>query len=96
MSRKFKLRDIPTDAEDAAAIASYVIDRRGFLKNSFNAAAGLITVASLGSVAFAATLMGTSENDGGDSAVRFWVPTGAETQCGTAPSTLSRCPIPRS
>ena len=47
------------------------------MRHSFNAAAGLITV-SLGSVGFASLLMGTSENDGGDSSVRFWVPTGAE------------------
>ena len=77
MSRRFKLRDIPSDSGDDAATASYVIDRRGFLKSSFNAAAGLVTLAA-GGVAFAATLMGTSEVDGGDSAVRFWVPTGAE------------------
>ena len=77
MSRRFKLRDIPSDSGEDAATASYVIDRRGFLKSSFNAAAGLVTLAA-GGVAFAATLMGTSEVDGGDSAVRFWVPTGAE------------------
>ena len=77
MSRRFKLRDIPSDSGEDAATASYVIDRRGFLKSSFNAAAGLVTLAA-GGVAFAATLMGASEVDGGDSAVRFWVPTGAE------------------
>ena len=60
MSRRFKLRDIPSDSEEDAATASYVIDRRGFLKSSFNAAAGLVTLAA-GGVAFAATLMGTSE-----------------------------------
>ena len=77
MSRRFKFRDIPSDSGEDAATASYVIDRRGFLKSLFNAAAGLVTLAA-GGVAFAATLMGTSEVDGGDSAVRFWVPTGAE------------------
>ena len=77
MSRRFKPRDIPSETGEDAATASYVIDRRGFLKSSFNAAAGLVTLAA-GGVAFAATLMGTSEVDGGDSSVRFWVPTGAE------------------
>ena len=43
---------------------TYKIDRRDFMRHSFNAAAGLITV-SLGSVGFASLLMGTSENDGG-------------------------------
>ncbi|MEC8723196.1 MAG: hypothetical protein VXX59_05255 [Candidatus Thermoplasmatota archaeon] len=76
MSRRFRLREIPSDQEEEADDA-YKIDRRDFMRHSFNAAAGLITV-SLGSVGFASLLMGTSENDGGDSSVRFWVPTGAE------------------
>ena len=35
-------------------------------------------MASLGSIGFAALLMGQAEASGGDTAVRFWVPTGAE------------------
>ena len=35
-------------------------------------------MASLGSIGFASLLMGTADSSGGDSAVRFWVPTGAE------------------
>ena len=38
----------------------------------------MITVASIGTVGFASLLMGQAEADGGDTAVRYWVPTGAE------------------
>ena len=48
------------------------------MRHSFNTAAGVITMASLGSIGFASLLMGTADSSGGDSAVRFWVPTGAE------------------
>ena len=48
------------------------------MRHSFNTAAGVITMASLGAVGFASLLMGQSDADGGDSSVRFWVPTGAE------------------
>ena len=77
MARRFKLRPIPSqsDVEDESI---KMIDRREFMRLSFNTAAGLITMASLGSVGFAALLMGQPESDGGDSAVRFWVPSGAE------------------
>ena len=48
------------------------------MRHSFNTAAGVITMASLGAVGFASLLMGQSEADGGDSALRFYVPSGAE------------------
>ena len=48
------------------------------MRHSFNTAAGVITMASLGAVGFASLLMGQSDADGGDSSVRYWVPTGAE------------------
>ena len=35
-------------------------------------------MASLGSIGFASVLMGPAESSGGDTAVRFWVPSGAE------------------
>ena len=52
MSRKFRLRplsgyEVPTKEE------SKLIDRREFLRYSFNTAAGGITLASLGSIGFA-------------------------------------------
>ena len=77
MARKFKLRRIPTqsDVEDESI---KMIDRREFMRLSFNTAAGLITMASLGSIGFVSLLMGQASESGGDSAVRFWVPTGAE------------------
>ena len=77
MARRFKLRPIPTES-DVLEESIKMIDRREFMRLSFNTAAGLITMASLGSVGFAALLMGQPESDGGDSAVRFWVPSGAE------------------
>ena len=48
------------------------------MRHSFNTAAGVITMASLGVVGFASLLMGQAESDGGDSLVKFWVPTGTE------------------
>jgi Rieske Fe-S protein len=67
-----------SDSEDNQEEKSNLIDRRDFLRYSFNTAAGGITMASLGSIGFAALLMGQADANGGDSAVRFWVPTGAE------------------
>jgi Rieske Fe-S protein len=67
-----------SDSEDNKEEKSNLIDRRDFLRYSFNTAAGGITMASLGSIGFAALLMGQADANGGDSAVRFWVPTGAE------------------
>ena len=77
MSRNFRLRPL-SDSEDNKEEKSNLIDRRDFLRYSFNTAAGGITMASLGSIGFAALLMGQADAAGGDSAVRFWVPTGAE------------------
>lgn len=77
MSRNFRLRPLSGE-EDQKAEKSNLIDRRDFLRYSFNTAAGGITMASLGSIGFAALLMGQAEASGGDTAVRFWVPTGAE------------------
>ena len=77
MSRNFRLRPL-SDSEDSKEEKSNLIDRRDFLRYSFNTAAGGITMASLGSIGFAALLMGQADANGGDSAVRFWVPTGAE------------------
>ena len=77
MARRFKLRPLPGDqASDSEA--PKLIDRREFMRHSFNTAAGVITMASLGTVGFASLLMGQSGADGGDSTVRYWVPTGAE------------------
>ena len=40
MSRRFRLREIPSDQEGEAD-DTYKIDRRDFMRHSFNAAAGL-------------------------------------------------------
>ena len=77
MARRFRLRPVPGDAS-VASEASNMIDRREFMRHSFNTAAGVITMASIGAIGFASLLMGQSDADGGDSSVRFWVPTGAE------------------
>jgi Rieske Fe-S protein len=77
MSRNFRLRPL-TESDDHGQEKSNLIDRRDFLRYSFNTAAGVITMASLGSIGFASLLMGQASSSGGDSAVRFWVPTGAE------------------
>ena len=49
MARKFKLRSISSESE-AVHERTGAIDRREFMRLSFNTAAGLITTASLGSV----------------------------------------------
>jgi hypothetical protein len=77
MARRFKLRPLPNDSNDNKESLK-MIDRREFMRHSFNTAAGLITMASIGSVGFASLLMGQPAADGGDTAVRFWVPSGAE------------------
>ena len=78
MARRFRLRPLPSDDENWWEETNPAIDRREFMRHSFNTAAGVITMASLGSIGFASLLMGTADSSGGDSAVRFWVPTGAE------------------
>ena len=77
MARRFRLRPLP-GAEENVHENNPVLDRREFMRYSFNTAAGVITMASLGSIGFASLLMGTADSSGGDTAVRFWVPTGAE------------------
>ena len=77
MARRFRLRSLPS-ADDEVSESNPVIDRREFMRYSFNTAAGVITMASLGSIGFASLLMGTADSSGGDTAVRFWVPSGAE------------------
>jgi Rieske Fe-S protein len=77
MSRNFRLRPL-SDSDNHTEEKSNLIDRRDFLRYSFNTAAGGITMACLGSIGFASLLMGQADASGGDSAVRFWVPTGAE------------------
>jgi len=77
MARRFKLRSLPNEHEDFRESVK-MIDRREFMRLSFNTAAGLITMASIGSVGFASLLMGQASADGGDTAVRFWVPSGTE------------------
>ena len=77
MARRFRLRAVPGAGEEVGE-SPKLIDRREFMRHSFNTAAGVITMASLGAVGFASLLMGQSEADGGDSALRFYVPSGAE------------------
>ena len=77
MARRFRLRPVP-GAEEELGESPKLIDRREFMRHSFNTAAGVITMASLGAVGFASLLMGQSDADGGDTSVRFWVPSGAE------------------
>ena len=77
MARRFRLRAVPGAGEEVSE-SPKLIDRREFMRHSFNTAAGVITMASLGAVGFASLLMGQSEADGGDSALRFYVPSGAE------------------
>ena len=77
MGSEMCIRDRPRD-EGSNSESSKIIDRRQFMRHSFNTAAGVITMGSLGVVGFASLLMGQSDADGGDSSVRFWVPTGTE------------------
>ena len=77
MARRFRLRPV-SGAEEELGESPKLIDRREFMRHSFNTAAGVITMASLGAVGFSSLLMGQSSADGGDTSVRFWVPSGAE------------------
>ena len=63
MARKFTLRDSSSSSEDSSG-EGHLIDRREFMRHSFNTAAGVITVASIGTVGFASLLMGQAEADG--------------------------------
>ena len=77
MARKFKLRPISSEG-DVIHERSGSIDRREFMRLSFNTAAGLITTASLGSVGFASFLMGQAEGGASDSSIKFYVPKGSD------------------
>ena len=77
MARKFKLRPISSE-NGAIHERSGAIDRREFMRLSFNTAAGLITTASLGSVGFASFLMGQAEGGASDSSIKFYVPKGSD------------------
>ena len=58
MARRFRLRPLPSDEEQWWEESNPTIDRREFMRHSFNTAAGVITMASLGSIGFASLLMG--------------------------------------
>ena len=48
------------------------------MKYTFNAAGGVIAMASLGAVGFASFLMGQASTGGEDTGVKYWVPKGQE------------------
>ena len=78
MNRNFRLRPAPGAEEEVTAGGKRLIDRRDFVRHSFNSAAGVITTACLGTIGFASMLMGSSSGSGTDNAVRYWVPKGQE------------------
>ena len=79
MGRQFRLRPAPgKTTHDNAEGVSTVLDRRLFMKYTFNAAGGAIALASLGSVGFASFLMGQASTGGEDTGVKYWVPKGQE------------------
>ena len=77
MARNFKLRPLERGTEGIHE-KSGTIDRREFMRMSFNTAAGLITTAALGSVGFASFLMGQSSGGSSDSSIKFYVPKGSD------------------
>ena len=77
MSRNFKLRPLEPKGQSRNE-KNGAIDRREFMRLSFNTAAGLITLGSLGSVGFASFLMGQSSGGSSDSSIKFYVPKGSE------------------
>ena len=80
MARKFTLRDT-SEGDEGNDSDAHMIDRRQFMRHSFNTAAGVITMAGLTSVGFVA-LMGQSDSSGGDTAVRYWSQQGLRIQSG--------------
>ncbi len=79
MARQFRLRPAPgIPLQKESGEDGVTLDRRQFMKYSFNAAGGLIATVSLGAVGFASLLMGQDEASGGDAGVRYWVPKGQE------------------
>jgi len=77
MVRRFRLRSLDDESQGSKE-SSGSIDRREFMRLSLNTAAGLITMASLGSVGFASFLMGQEESGSSDSAIIFYAPKGAD------------------
>jgi hypothetical protein len=77
VSRNFKLRPLEPKGQSRNE-KNGAIDRREFMRLSFNTAAGLITLGSLGSVGFASFLMGQSSGGSSDSSIKFYVPKGSE------------------
>ena len=77
MARRFKLRPLHESGSSDKEGAGFV-DRREFMRMSFNTAAGLITMASLGSVGFASFLMGQASSGGSDQSILFYVPKGSD------------------
>jgi len=77
LSRRFRLRPLSRE-NDGYHEATGGINRRDFMRLSFNTAAGLITMASLGSVGFASFLMGQSSSSASDSAIIFYAPKGSD------------------
>jgi len=77
MARRFRLRAIGRE-DDTFSEPGGVIDRREFMRMSLNTAAGLITMASLGSIGFASFLMGQASTSSSDSSIIFYVPKGSD------------------
>ncbi|MBM47730.1 MAG: hypothetical protein CMB35_03855 [Euryarchaeota archaeon] len=77
LARRFRLRSL-SSGDGGYHETAGGINRRDFMRLSFNTAAGLITMASLGSVGFASFLMGQSSSGGSDSAIIFYAPKGAD------------------
>ena len=66
MARQFRLRPAPGSMNGGAENDGSMLDRRRFMKYTFNAAGGAIAMASLGSVGFASFLMGQADTGGED------------------------------
>ena len=78
MARQFRLRPAPGSHNPEEGRDSSILDRRRFMKYTFNAAGGAIAMASLGAVGFASFLMGQADTGGEDTGVKYWVPKGQE------------------
>ena len=76
MVRRFRLRPL-SEGSSSETSKSGGINRREFMRLSFNTAAGLITLASLGSVGFASFLMGQKSRSSSDTAIKFYAPKGS-------------------
>ena len=78
MARQFRLRPAPGSHSTGAENDGSMLDRRRFMKYTFNAAGGAIAMTSLGTVGFASFLMGQASTGGEDTGVKYWVPKGQE------------------